>query len=297
MTPPATATAAARSAGRSKSAQRRASMRHPRRVSGPAGPAPANAAAAAVAAVPAPGIALPRRRPAGPSVQPRRRPARKTTRGSAQVASGVALRTVAAVQHIAGSSALDRLIRGRAWIGLLAFALIGIVTMQLLVLQLNTGVGRTLVRMAALQRQNAQLGIEDSTFSAESRVAPLAVAGGMTLALPGTVHFVASSPSNLARATSVLSTAIQPVVSPPMETSSEEHGGETGETESAATSTTAAATSETSGSSETSAAHETAGSSESSAPRETAGSSETSATSESEATGSTASPSSRGPGG
>jgi hypothetical protein len=102
------------------------------------------------------------------------------------------------------------LIRGGAWIGLLAFALIGMVAMQLLVLKLNTGIGHTLTRVAQLQRENAQLGIEDSAASAESRVAPLAVSAGMTLAPVGTVHFVAASPAYVARAATALSSPVQP---------------------------------------------------------------------------------------
>ncbi len=45
--------------------------------------------------------------------------------------------------------------------------------MQLLVLKLNTGIGRTLGHVATLQRENAQLNIEDSMYSSENRVAPL----------------------------------------------------------------------------------------------------------------------------
>jgi cell division protein FtsL len=105
---------------------------------------------------------------------------------------------------------LDRLIHGRLWIGLLAFSLIGIVAMQMVVLKLNTDIGRTLTREATLQRENAQLGIEDSMYSAETRVAPLAAAAGMTLAPPGSVHFVQAAPAYIARAASALSQPIQP---------------------------------------------------------------------------------------
>ena len=101
---------------------------------------------------------------------------------------------------------MDRLIRGRLWIGLLAFALIGIVAMQLLVLKLNTGIGRTLGHVATLQRENAQLNIEDSMYSSENRVAPLATAAGMTLAPAGTVHFVTASMADISRAAAALST-------------------------------------------------------------------------------------------
>jgi hypothetical protein len=201
MTPPATT--AARSVARAAPATRRSPVRHPRRISGPA-----RSSAAPAVAAPAPGIALPRTRPARPA-RPRRRPADKTARRVVQGAPGIALRTIGALDGISSSPVLDRLIRGRAWIGLLAFALIGIVAMQLLVLELNTGIGRTLTRVAQLQRANAQLGIEDSTYSSEGRIAPLAAATGMTIAPIGTVHFVAAAPADVSHAAAALSTPVQ----------------------------------------------------------------------------------------
>jgi hypothetical protein len=203
MTPPATA--AARAVHRPAPGSRRAAVRHPRRISGPA---PGRTTAAAVA-IPAPGIALPRQRPR-PAAPPRRRPARKVAPGrSGGESRGIVLRAIDTFEGASAGAVLDRLIRGRLWIGLLAFALIGIVAMQLLVLELNTGIGRTLTHEARLQRENAQLGIEDSMYSSEARVEPLAVAAGMTFARSGAVHFVAASPSNLTSATEALSTAVQ----------------------------------------------------------------------------------------
>ncbi|HEY8304135.1 MAG TPA: hypothetical protein VIG42_06050 [Solirubrobacteraceae bacterium] len=157
-------------------------------------------------AIPAPGIALPRRRPQR-HASPRRGPTRKV--GRSKETRGIALRVIDGFEGISSSSLLDRLIRGRLWIGLLAFALIGIVAMQLLVLELNTGIGRKLARVAQLQLANAQLGIEDSGDSAEARVDPLAAAHGMTFAASGSLHFVAASGADVARAATVLATAVQ----------------------------------------------------------------------------------------
>ena len=156
---------------------------------------------------------LPRRAPA-----PRRAPGRAPTRPrrvSGPARPDNAARAARPVRGAARAAPrpgalLDRLIRGRLWIGLLAFSLIGIVAMQMVVLKLNTNIGRTLTRAATLQRENAQLGIEDSTYSAETRVAPLAAAAGMTLAPPGSVHFVQTAQADLARAAAVLSQSIQP---------------------------------------------------------------------------------------
>src|SRR5439155_305969 len=52
---------------------------------------------------------------------------------------------------------LDRLLTGRAWIGLIAFALIGIVFMQVSLLKLNAGIGRSVERASILDRYNAEL--------------------------------------------------------------------------------------------------------------------------------------------
>jgi hypothetical protein len=210
MTPPATARSLPKRAAsdRSKIGQRRAAPRRARRVSGPSEPARSGSLAAAVA-IPAPGVALPRKRPARPSSPSRKRSAPARRRPSAGATPGIALRGVQALDGISSSAFVDRLIRGRLWIGLLAFALIGIVAMQLLVLKFNTGIGRTLGHVATLQRENAQLNIEDSMYSSENRVAPLATAAGMTLAPAGTVHFVTASMADISRAAAALSTTAQ----------------------------------------------------------------------------------------
>jgi hypothetical protein len=87
---------------------------------------------------------------------------------------------------------LDRLIwnpPARAWIGLVAFALIGIVAMQLWVVKLGVGIGHALVHAELLQRENSALAIEDSSLSSGERVERLALARGMVIAPPGALHF------------------------------------------------------------------------------------------------------------
>jgi hypothetical protein len=156
---------------------------------------------------------MPRRAPAPRRAPtPRRAPARHPRRISGPAHPARAARPVRAAARVVprpAGAVLDRLIRGRLWIGLLAFSLIGIVAMQMVVLKLNTDVGRTLTHEATLQRENAQLGIEDSMYSAETRVAPLAAGAGMTLAPPGSVHFVQAVQADISRAASVLSQPIQ----------------------------------------------------------------------------------------
>ncbi len=253
MTPPAAD--AARSVDRQLPGSRRGVVRHPRRVSGPVRsttqkPAATRTAAAAIA-LPAPGIALPKRRSPRPLV-PSQRPARRSVQDP-----GIALRAVDALERISASAMLDRLIRGRMWIGLLAFALIGIVAMQLVVLKLNTGIGRTLQRQALLQRENSQLDIENSVSSAESRVAPLALTAGMTLAPTGTVHFVTASPNDVSRAARALSAATQVDTGGQSQTTAAA-SSEAG-TGGAATKQSVAATSEAQGSAESSSPSSSSG--------------------------------------
>jgi hypothetical protein len=89
---------------------------------------------------------------------------------------------------------LDRLIRGRTWIAIVAFALIGIVTLQLGLLKLNAGIGHSLRLQANLQRENAALSIENSELAAgdvvESRAGPL----GMEVVPVGALRFLTAHP-------------------------------------------------------------------------------------------------------
>jgi hypothetical protein len=103
---------------------------------------------------------------------------------------------------------LVRLIKGRAWIVIVAFALIGIVTLQLGLLELNTNIGRTLERAGTLQRENAALSVENSEMASGELVEDAAGKLGMTLVPVGALRFLASHPrSDIARAASALDNA------------------------------------------------------------------------------------------
>jgi cell division protein FtsL len=116
---------------------------------------------------------------------------------------------LAALRSLARHRALDRLIAGRTWIVLIAFALIGIVTLQLLVLKLNAGIGRALVQEAQLQRENAALSIESSELAAGERVESQAARLGMELVPVGALRFLAVDPrADVARAAAALSTPV-----------------------------------------------------------------------------------------
>lgn len=160
MTPPA-ATAAARTpharTARPRPASRPAPSRVPpgaRRVSGPAG-----------------GLRAVR------SAQP-------AFAGAGSIAAPAfgarALRRAAAVQD---ARLLDRLIRGRAWIVLVAAMLMGLVFLQVSLLQLNAGIGRAVATAQTLQLQNSELRSAISTVDSAQRV--VQDAGNLGMVMPG----------------------------------------------------------------------------------------------------------------
>jgi cell division protein FtsL len=175
MSPPAAAAApAVRRAGTAAPTRPRAVPR-PRRVSGPAR----------------------RQRPVAPIEQER-------------AERGVAVGLLAALDRLQRHRLLDRLIAGRTWIALVAFALIGIVTLQLLLLTLNGDIGRALEREAQLQRENAAISIEDSELAAGERVEAQAAHLGMQLVPEGALRFLSATPPGvIGRAAAALSAPLQ----------------------------------------------------------------------------------------
>ena len=151
--------------------------------------------------------------PPRPAVAPRRPrrvsgPARQPARGlerPVDAERGLALGLIAGLNSLSRNPSLDRLIRGRTWIALIAFALIGIVTLQLLVLKLNANIGRALVREGQLQRENAALSIESSELAAGERVETQAAHLGMQLVPDGALRFLSINPKgDIARAARAL---------------------------------------------------------------------------------------------
>lgn len=187
MTPSAASAAAAPAiAPRRTTSPRRtpAAPRRPRRVSGPA-------------------------HPASPTRNPSRSPSRAQSRAWAGPAHALGLAEAVATHRL-----LDRLIRGRVWIGVIAFALIGIVTMQLFLLKLNAGIGRSLVRETLLQRENATLSAENSEAAAGEQIETQAEHAGMELIPAGALGFLSSHPSSdVSKAAAALSAPISTAMS------------------------------------------------------------------------------------
>jgi cell division protein FtsL len=150
---------------------------HPRRPSAPGRPRTAPGRPRTAPARP--------RRVSGPA-----RPVRRTP----DVGGGIALGLLGALEGLSRHRLLDRLIRGRTSIALVAFALIGIVTLQLGLLKLNSSIGHTLERESLLQRENAALSIENSELAAGERVESRAVALGMQLVPIGSLRFLTARP-------------------------------------------------------------------------------------------------------
>jgi cell division protein FtsL len=107
--------------------------------------------------------------------------------------------------RVADHGLLDRLIRGRLWIALIAFSLIGIVAMQLVVLRLNTEIGRGLERKSTLQREVSALQVSNSSLSAGDRVQAEAQRLGMQVAPQQEATFLGVQSSDARGAAALLS--------------------------------------------------------------------------------------------
>jgi cell division protein FtsL len=130
------------------------------------------------------------RRVSGPARRPRDQ---RAARG-APAYTGIALGLIEGFGRLSEHRLLDRLIRGRTWIAIVAFALIGIVTLQLGLLKLNAGIGHALAREASLQRENATLSIENSELADGALVESSAARLGMEVVPAGALRFLSVNP-------------------------------------------------------------------------------------------------------
>jgi hypothetical protein len=145
---------------------------------------------------------------------------------------------------LANHRLLDRLIRSRIWIAVIAFALIGIVAMQLWVLKLNGGIGRAIEHESLLTRENATLSATDAEMSAGDRVEQRAAGGeGMVMVPPGALRFLATRGALDARlAVAALGRAtVQAPAAVPTGTATAAASGETSSTAAATSTPTAGA--------------------------------------------------------
>jgi hypothetical protein len=150
------------------STRRSPAPRAPRRVSGPARPNQRDQRLQANGAV-----ALPR-----------------PLRAPAPTAPAAGSRLADALRALPDHPFLERLLRGRAWIALIALALGGIVAMQVSLLKLNSGIGRAVETSSTLERQNADLRATVSELSSEERIQREAAAMGLVMPAAGDVRYL-----------------------------------------------------------------------------------------------------------
>lgn len=195
------------------------------------------------------GRLAPAKRPARRVSGPVRRQAPAAAPRRGERGGGLLLELLSVLERLASHRLLERLLRGRAWLGLVTFALIGIVTLQLGLLKLNGAVGRSLQSEAALQRENASLSIENSELAATDRVQSRATQLGMEFASSAALRFLtANAPVDLRRSASVLSAPVHASTpggeessSTTAATSTPSEGGEHGASEAPAAQATAPA--------------------------------------------------------
>ncbi len=155
----------------------------PRRTSGPQRPPRAHVDSRALAMSEA---------VLAPSPMPTRGP-RTPSRPPLRIASGGAnlvLRVAEATMEVSGSRTMDRLVRSRAWVVIVAFGLIGIVAMQVSMLKLNNGIGRAVETAATLERSNATLRGEVSRLSSGDRIRANAGTRGFVMPEPADVSYL-----------------------------------------------------------------------------------------------------------
>jgi cell division protein FtsL len=111
-----------------------------------------------------------------------------------------ALRLGTAAMRVGDARLLDRLVRGRFWIALVAIGLMGIVFMQVSLLKLNAGISRAVTAADTLERQNATLRGDISNLDSGERIQAVAAKLGMIIPAAGDVHYLDGRQADGARA-------------------------------------------------------------------------------------------------
>ena len=141
----------------------------------------------------------PPRRISGPS-RPKRDPRASATGATAVARPPLAMRLGTRAMRVGDARVLDRLVRGRAWIALVAVALMGIVFMQVSLLKLNAGISRAVTAADTFDRQNSSLREEISKLDSGERIQAVAAKLGMVTPAAGDVHYLDGRGADGARA-------------------------------------------------------------------------------------------------
>jgi cell division protein FtsL len=110
------------------------------------------------------------------------------------------VRLGATARRVGDARFLDRLVRGRAWIAIVAVGLLGIVFMQVSLLKLNAGISRAVTAADTLDRQNSTLRGDISNLDSGERIQAVAAKLGMITPAAGDVHYLDGREANGARA-------------------------------------------------------------------------------------------------
>jgi hypothetical protein len=132
----------------------------------------------AVGAVAVPGIEW------APRVDRRRRTA------AATAGTPLSRRALRYIRTLPDHPMLDRIVRGRLWIGVLGFLLAGIVAMQVEMLKLGANIGTTTAQTATLQARNDALHVSLANLSNDRRIETEAHQFGMIMPGPTEIGFV-----------------------------------------------------------------------------------------------------------
>ncbi|MEJ7716858.1 MAG: hypothetical protein WKF31_02435 [Thermoleophilaceae bacterium] len=155
------------------------------------------AAPAGMAARRAPAAgAVPRPRPS--SVPPRRRSAPPRRDGAPQRAHqpvAVPSRPLAALPSLpaarrASEEILDRLLRGHGWIVCIGVLLVGIVFLNVRLLELDGRIARDSDRVAALRQENGTLRLRSAHMGSSERIQRAAATRGLVWPAPGSMRYV-----------------------------------------------------------------------------------------------------------
>jgi hypothetical protein len=143
----------------------------------------------------------PPRRISGPT-RPKRDPRASATATAATAVARppFAMRLGARAMRVGDARFLDRLVRGRAWIALMAIGLMGIVFMQVSLLKLNAGISRAVTAADTFERQNSSLREDISKLDSGERIQAVAAKLGMVTPAAGDVHYLDGRKADGARA-------------------------------------------------------------------------------------------------
>jgi hypothetical protein len=102
------------------------------------------------------------------------------------------------------SRLLDRLLRGRVWIGLLAVLLFGLVFLNVSLLRMNSAAGHNAEQVKELRIQNDRLNAKVSRLQGGDRLDRVAGRLGLVMPEPGSVHYLSARQSDAEQAARAL---------------------------------------------------------------------------------------------